>query len=158
MDTHCVVLGGRRCGLLRDVGAGGVEAALPAADALYGNCFAEIDARPAAPGAPRRLLQFQGFGGGLLAGVVYKLRYGSTFGFSGDCSTPTDGGFACSACTGEACGDRADAFAILWSGGESVAARQQGQRRAGGELRRRPGSLRRGVYVLKRVAPETCSE
>lgn len=130
----------------------------PAPDALYGACFAEAGGPI---GNARRTaavyLQFQGLDGGLLAGVVYKLRYGPTFGFSGDCSASVDGGFVCRACTGEVCGDRADSFAILWSGGGSVRLVSRG----GGVLAENfDGGRDRfasGTYVLTRVAPETCS-
>lgn len=55
----------------------------------------------------------------LLASVVYTLRYGTRFGFSGGCLVKVDGGFLCDACTND-CATSSEHFEILWSGGDRV--------------------------------------
>src|SRR3712207_7258731 len=46
-------------------------------------------------------VQFQGFEDSLLASVTYGLRYGTKFGFSGECREAIEGGFLCQACRSE---------------------------------------------------------
>lgn len=156
--SHCVIFAGLIAAFCVTPAVAASKSALPASDTLYGTCFAEIGG---ATGSGRRIkavyLQFQGFDGGLLAGVVYRLRYGPTFGFSGDCSTSVKGGFVCSACTGKACGDRADTFAVLWSGGDDVRLVSRGRGVLAENFDGGRDRLARGIYVLTRVAPETCS-
>jgi hypothetical protein len=154
--SHCIAFAGLVAALCVTPVLAASKTALPALDSLYDTCFAEVGAA-AGRRAKAVYLQFQSLDGGLLAGVVYQLRYGPTFGFSGDCSASVDGGFVCNACTGGTCGDRADSFAILWSGGGSLRLVSRG----GGVLAENfEGGRDRfasGTYVLTRVAPETCS-
>jgi hypothetical protein len=157
--SHCVVFAGLIAAFCVTPAVAASKSALPAPDALYGACFAEIGRAAESRRRTKAVyLQFQGLDGGLLAGVVYQLRYGPTFGFSGDCSTPVDGGFVCSACTGQACGDRADSFAVLWSGGDNVRLVSRGRGVLAENFNGGRDRFARGTYVLKRVAPETCSE
>ena len=101
-----------RVGVRRGVAAGLAAAlALSAAPAfaqaasdLFGTCFVRQspNAAPAYRVASIAVL-FQGFGDDLLASVAYRLRYGTAFGISGDCSEPADGGYLCHACANSDC-------------------------------------------------------
>ena len=93
-------------------------------------------------------------------GVVYTLRFGTKFGFSGACYVKIEGGYSCDACVNDSCESRGEKFQILWAGGDTVrlvndstgmlAENQQGGRdylAAGGE---------HGEFVLRRAAPADC--
>lgn len=91
------------------------------ASPLFGACYSRAyDAARRAEGPGQRIaaiaVQFQGFEGALLASVTYRLRYGTTFGFSSDCHEEVEGGFLCRACVGATCGRGGERFKILWSG------------------------------------------
>jgi hypothetical protein len=63
----------------------------------------------------------------------------------------------CSTCLGDTCGDRADTFSILWSGGEAMQLVSSGRGVLAENFDGGRDRLSSGTYVLKRVAPETCS-
>jgi hypothetical protein len=156
--SHCVALAGLIAALCVAPALAASKTALPAPDTLYGTCFAEVGSAAASSRRAKAVyLQFQGLDGGLLAGVVYQLRYGPTFGFSGDCFASADGGFVCRACAGEVCGDSADSFAILWSGGGSLRLVSRGGGALAENFEGGRDRFASGTYVLTRVAPETCS-
>lgn len=92
---------------------------------LYDTCFtrtydaAHLRAHPGQR-VTAMSVQFQTFEYDLLASVVYTLRYGTTFGFSGACYTKIEGGFQCDACVNDSCEASGEKFKILWSGGDSL--------------------------------------
>jgi hypothetical protein len=142
-----------------------LDAAAQDASALYGQCFTRnYDAAHLAAHPGQRVTaisaQFQEFEGDLLASIIYTLRFGTKFGFSGACYVKIDGGYSCDACVGDSCQSRGEKVKILWSGGDTVrlvndstgmlAENQQGGRdylAAGGE---------HGEFLLRRSAPEDC--
>ena len=97
----------------------------PDASALYGKCFSRTyDAAHLAQHPGQRVtamsVQFQEFEDDLLVSVVYTLRYGTKFGFSGACYTKVEGGVRCDACVNDSCESSGERFKILWSGADSV--------------------------------------
>src|SRR5262249_13020559 len=105
--------------------ASSVQAASDDQSTLYDTCFAkdfsaaELAAHPGQRVSAMSVV-FQSCEGELLASVVYKVRYGTRFGFGGACSTKIEGGFQCSACVNNSCGSNDERFKILWSGGDAV--------------------------------------
>ena len=146
--------------------ASGVQAASEDASALYDKCFArtyDVAQLAAHPGQRVSAISvlFQSFEGDLLASVVYKVRFGTKFGFGGACSAKIDGGFQCDACVNNGCGSNDEKFKILWSGGDTIklvndetgmlAKNAQGGRdylKAGGEPRE---------FVLRRASLQACA-
>jgi hypothetical protein len=142
------------------------QAASQDASALYDTCFARTyDAAHLAAHPGQRLtaisVNFQVFEDDLLASVIYTLRYGTKFGFSGACYVKIEGGFLCDACVNDSCETSGEHFVVLWSGGDSVklvndltgmlAKNAEGGRDylpAGGE---------HGEFALRRAAPEACA-
>ena len=136
------------------------------ASALYDACFARTydDAHLAAhPGQRVSAIsvQFQSFEDDLLASVIYTLRYGTRFGFSGACYVKIEGGFLCDACVNDSCESSGEHFIVLWPGGDTVrlvndltgmlAENPEGGRdylAAGGE---------HGEFVLRRASAEDCA-
>ena len=95
------------------------------AKTLYDQCFTRTyDAAHLAAHPGQRVaamsVQFQQFEDDLLASVIYTLRYGTKFGFSGACYVKVEGGFLCDACVNDSCESRGEKFKILWSGGDTV--------------------------------------
>jgi hypothetical protein len=145
--------------------ASAIGAAAEDPKTLYDQCFTRTyDAAHLAAHPGQRVVamsvQFQQFEDDLLASVVYTLRYGTKFGFSGACYVKVEGGFSCDACVNDSCESRGEKFKILWAGGDTVrlvndstgmlAENQQGGRdylAAGGE---------HGEFVLHRAAPADC--
>ena len=97
-------------------------------------------------------VQFQAFEDDLLASVIYTLRYGTKFGFSGACYVKIDGGFLCEACVNDNCESSGEKFKIRWSGGDTRQARERRDRDAGEECRGRP-RLSGGGRRARRVRP-----
>jgi hypothetical protein len=152
--------------------AGGVLAASlgPAApqdaSALYDTCFTRTYDFAHLAGHPgQRVAEmsvyFQEFEDDLLASVIYTLRFGTRFGFSGACYVKIENGFACEACVNDSCESSGELFQVLWSGGDTVrlvnnltgmlAANAAGGRdylAAGGE---------HGEFLLRRGAAEDCA-
>jgi hypothetical protein len=142
------------------------QAALQDASALYGTCFARTydDAHLAVHPGQRVTsisVNFQSFEDDLLASVIYRLRYGTKFGFSGACYTEIEGGFLCDACINDSCETSREHFVVLWSGGDTVklvndltgmlAENAEGGRdylAAGGE---------HGEFLLRRGSAEDCA-
>ncbi|HEX9906550.1 MAG TPA: hypothetical protein VGA77_16480 [Propylenella sp.] len=138
----------------------------PDPSVLFGACFSrthsavDLAARPGQRVATISM-QFQGFEGALLASVVYKLRYGTKFGFGADCHREIAGGFSCEACAGGACDANAEVFEIHWSGGDALRIVNQKT----GMLAENPEGGRdylisRGehrAYFLMRARPEDCA-
>jgi hypothetical protein len=136
------------------------------AAALYDKCFSRTyDAAHLARHPGQRVsaisVQFQEFEGDLLASVIYKLRFGTKFGFSGACYVKIEGGYACDACVNDSCESNGEKFRILWSGGDTVklvndetgmlAKNAEGGRdylAAGGE---------HAAFVLRRGAADNCA-
>lgn len=88
--------------------------------ALYNSCFTSGDSGGEPGGRVSAMsVAFQGLDDQLLASVVYRLRYGTRFGFSGDCMVMVDGGFLCNACSND-CATSSEHFQILWSGGDRL--------------------------------------
>ena len=129
---------------------------------LFGACF--VRSSEAAHPAQRVgviAVQFQGFADSLLAGITYKLRYGTTFSFSADCSEEIAGGFLCRACGSGSCQDSGETFEVLWSGGDTLQLVNEAtgffaRNAAGGRDRVQPGG-EHAVFELTRRAPEDCS-
>ena len=96
-------------------------------------------------------VQFQEFEDDLLASVVYTLRYGTKFGFSGACYTKVEGGVRCDACVNDSCESSGEKFKILWSGADSVRLVNDADGDAGEERRGRP-RLSRGRRRARRVS------
>ena len=134
--------------------------------ALYGTCFAQrYDPAYLARDRGQRVsaiaVQFQGFEDSLLASVTYALRYGTKFGFSGECRTPIEGGFLCEACGSDVCEGTGETFKVLWSGGDSLTIVNDStgffaRNAAGGRDRVAPGGAH-AAFELKRVAAEDCA-
>ena len=138
----------------------------PDASALYDTCFSRTyDAAHLAaasrPARHRDVRAVPDFEDDLLASVVYTLRYGTKFGFSGACYVKIEGGFRCDACVNDSCESSGEKFKVLWSGGDSVrlvndetgmlAENAEGGRdylAAGGE---------HGEFVLRRGSAEDCA-
>jgi hypothetical protein len=105
---------------------------------------------------------FQGFEDSLLASVVYTLRYGPKFGFSGDCYRPAEGGYLCQACgTTDSCQGNGESFKILWSGNDEVQLVNDttglfAENADGGRDRLAAGGEHR-LFVLKRAPAEECA-
>jgi hypothetical protein len=136
------------------------------ASTLYDKCFSRTyNAAHLAKHPGQRVIaisaQFQEFEGDLLASVIYKLRYGTKFGFSGACYVKIEGGYACDACVNDSCESNGEKFKILWSGGNTVrlvndqtgmlAENAEGGRdylAAGGEL---------AEFVLRRGTDKNCA-
>ena len=110
MQRECTLAAGdvdsvRNLLLPAGIVAGMVASAASAADApsLADSCFtASYDRDYLAVHPGQRVAKisanFQEFDNSLLIGVIYKLRYGTTYGFSGACYTKTVEGFLCEAC------------------------------------------------------------
>jgi hypothetical protein len=147
--------------------AGSVASAAPEdLSVLYDKCFTRAyDAAHLAGHPGQRVtkmsVQFQEFEGDLLASVIYTLRYGTKFGFSGACYVKIEGGYSCDACVNDTCESNGEKFKILWSGGETIrlvneetgmlAKNAEGGRdylSAGGE---------HGEFILRRGRAEDCS-
>src|SRR5687767_15915506 len=134
--------------------------------ALIDTCFARTyDAAHLAKHPQQRVagiaIAFQGFEDSLLASVVYTLRYGPKFGFSGDCYRPAEGGFLCEACGNDSCEGNGESFKILWSGGDEVQLVNDttglfAENAEGGRDRLAPGGEHR-LFALKRVSAEECA-
>lgn len=129
--------------------------------ALFQTCFARVyDRRISDRRVTRIAVYFQGFKESLLSGVVYRLRYGTKFGFSGECSERTAGGFLCQACDIDNCDNATESFKILWSGGEEVQLVGQGvgilgENEQGGRDRIATFGQRR-AFLLTRAEREDC--
>lgn len=141
------------------------QAASQEASALYETCFTRTyDAAHLASHPGQRVtaisVNFQKFEDDLLASVIYTLRYGTRFGFSGACYVKIEGGFLCEACANDSCETSGEKFIILWSGGDTVklvndltgmlAENAEGGRdylAAGGE---------HGEFVLRRRSTDDC--
>ena len=133
--------------------------------ALFGTCFVQrYDAAHLARHRGQRVsaiaVQFQGLEDSLLASVTYGLRYGTKFGFSGECRTAIEGGFSCQACGSGRCEGRGETFKILWSGGDSLQLVNHStgffaENAAGGRQRIGPGG-EHGSFELRRVPSEDC--
>jgi len=105
--------------------ASGGEAASPDVSALYHTCFARTYSATHLAAHPGQrvsaiAVNFQVFGDDLLASVIYTLKYGTRFGFSGACYVKIDGGFQCEGCVTDNCETGGEKFKILWSGGDTV--------------------------------------
>jgi hypothetical protein len=92
---------------------------------LFDTCFARnysASQLSAHPGQRVRTMSvlFQSFEGDLLASVVYRVRFGTRFGFGGACSKAISGGFECDACVNNGCDQDGERFKILWSGGDTI--------------------------------------
>lgn len=136
------------------------------ADQLYDACFARTyDEAHLATHPGQRVtaisINFQTFEDDLLASVIYTLRFGTKFGFSGACYQKIEGGFLCEACANDSCEATGEKFKILWSGGDTVrlvndltgmlAKNAQGGRdylAAGGE---------HGEFLLRRASTDDCA-
>lgn len=99
----------------------------PAQDAaeLYETCFERIYGAEHLAAHPNQrvvsmAVHFQTFEDDLLASVIYRLRFGTEFGFSGACYEKIEGGFLCEACANDHCEASGEQFKIMWSGGDSV--------------------------------------
>ncbi len=161
----------RSLALLPAILIGGIAAAAtqPAsgdAAALYDKCFTRsYDVRYLAAHPGQRVASisanFQRFDGDLLTSVIYRLRFGTTFGFSGACYVKIEGGYLCEACVNDNCKTSGGQFEIRWSGGDTLklvndltgmlAKNASGGRdylAAGGED---------GEFVLRRASPEACN-
>jgi hypothetical protein len=148
------------------VAACAAEAVAQDASELFDTCFARTyDAAHLASHPAQRIVSmavhFQVFEDDLLASVIYTLRYGTTFGFSGACYVKIEGGFLCEACANDSCETSGSKFKILWSGDDTVrlvndmtgmlAKNASGGRdylAAGGE---------HGEFVLRRGGGEECA-
>jgi hypothetical protein len=135
--------------------------------ALIDTCFSRTyDAAHLARHPAQRVaaisVAFQTFEDSLLAGVMYKLRFGPTFSFSGDCYTAIEGGFLCQACgTTDSCQGSGESFKILWSGGDEVQLVNDtsglfAENAEGGRDRLAPGGEHR-LFALKRAPAEECA-
>ena len=107
-----------------------IGAAAEDAKTLYDQCFTRTyDAAHLAAHPGQRVtamsIQFQQFEDDLLASVVYTLRFGTKFGFSGACYVKIDGGYSCDACVNDSCESSGERFKILWSGADSVRSAQR---------------------------------
>jgi hypothetical protein len=107
--------------------AGMVAGAASAADtpSLADTCFtASYDADHLATHPGQRVAKisanFQEFDKSLLISVIYKLRFGTAFGFSGACYTKTKVGFLCEACVNDNCQTSGGQFEVRWPGGDTV--------------------------------------
>lgn len=107
--------------------AGMVTGTASAADApsLADTCFtAKYDADDLASHPGQRVARisagFQELDKDLLVSVIYRLRYGTTYGFSGACYTKTKEGYLCEACVNENCETSGGQFEVRWSGGNTV--------------------------------------
>lgn len=133
---------------------------------LFGTCFVgNYDAASLARRSGHRVaamsVQFQGLDGSLLAGAQYRLRFGTKFGFSGDCAVEVEGGFQCEACGNDGCNGDGESFKILWPGGDTItlvnnATGILAENPAGGRDRLPPGGAN-GSFELKRGAPGDCA-
>ncbi len=146
--------------------AGAGQAASQEASALYDTCFARTYAAAHLAAHPGQrvteiAVNFQVFEDDLLASVIYSLRYGTRFGFSGACYVKIEGGYLCEACANDYCEASGERFKVLWSGGDMVklvndqtgmlAKNGEGGRdylAAGGE---------HGEFVLRRGSSEDCA-
>jgi hypothetical protein len=134
--------------------------------ALVDTCFARTyDAAHLARHPHQRVaaisVAFQTFEDSLLAGVIYKLRFGPRFSFSGDCYRPAEGGFLCEACGNDSCEGNGESFKILWSGGDEVQLVNDttglfAENAEGGRDRLAPGGEHR-LFALKRAPAEECA-
>jgi hypothetical protein len=134
--------------------------------ALVDTCFARTyDAAHLARHPHQRVaaisVAFQTFEDSLLAGVIYKLRFGPRFSFSGDCYRPAEGGFLCEACGNDSCEGSGESFKILWSGGDEVQLVNDttglfAENAEGGRDRLAPGGEHR-LFALKRAPAEECA-
>jgi hypothetical protein len=116
---------------LRAILAGGVLAASAGSGAaqngsdLYDTCFAR-DYGPvhlaAHPGqrVSSISVQFLSFEDDLLATVIYTLKFGTRFGFSGACYVRIEGGWQCQGCANDSCEANGEEFKIYWPGGDTV--------------------------------------
>jgi len=110
-------------GILAGMVAGGASAA--DAPGLASACFsARYDAEYLAAHPGQRVAaisaNFQELEGDILTSVIYKLRFGPTYGFSGACYTKTSEGFLCEACVNDNCETSGGQFEVRWSGGDTV--------------------------------------
>jgi hypothetical protein len=149
--------------------AGMVAGTASAADApsLADTCFkASYDADYLAAHRGQRVAKiaanFQEFDNNLLTSVIYKLRYGTTFGFSGACYTKIKGGFLCEACVNQNCETSGGQFEVLWSGGDTVKIVNDltgllAKNAAGGRDYLAAGGDN-GEFVLRRAAPDSCTQ
>ncbi len=147
--------------------SGATEGAAQDMAALAGACFARsYDAGHLAAHPRQRVAaisaSFQTFEDSLLAGVIYKLRYGPKFSLSSDCSKETEGGWVCEACGGnDSCEGNGEAFKILWSGGDEVHLVNDMtglfEENPDGGLDRLAPSGEHRLFVLKRAAAEDCA-
>ncbi|MBA3516162.1 MAG: hypothetical protein H0T75_00550 [Rhizobiales bacterium] len=142
-----------------------VPAAAQDRAALYGACFVGTYNPAAGAQGSRRVaamaVQFQGFENSLLAAVQYRLRFGTKFGFSGECAVDIEGGFQCEACGNDRCGGGGESFKILWPGGDRITLANDAtgllaENAAGGRDRLPPGGAN-GSFELKRGAPGDCA-
>ena len=134
--------------------------------ALIDTCFARsYDTAHLAEHPQQRVaaisVAFQSFEDSLLAGVIYKLRFGPRFSFSGDCYTAIEGGFLCEACGNDSCQGNGESFKILWSGGDEVQLVNDttglfAENPEGGRDRLAPGGEHR-LFALKRAPAEDCA-
>lgn len=133
---------------------------------LFGSCFARsYDARYLAAHPGQRVAaisaNFQGFEDNLLTSVIYKLRYGTTFGFSGPCYVKIEGGFLCEACVNDNCETSGGQFEVRWSGGDSVKLVNNTtgmlSKNAEGGRDYLPAGGENGEFVPRRAAPEDCT-
>jgi hypothetical protein len=139
--------------------------AAEAQEALYGSCFAATYNAAHLAGHPGQRVAamsvgFQGFAGSLLASVSYRLRYGTKFGFSGDCA-PQEGGFVCQSCGSDRCTSSTQNFTIGWSGADTLelindATGLFAENPAGGRDRLAAGGTH-GRFSLTRAANEICA-
>jgi hypothetical protein len=103
---------------------------------------------------------FQEFDNNLLTSVIYKLRFGTTFGFSGACYTKVPGGFLCEACVNENCGTSGGQFVVRWAGGDTLTIANDltgllAKNAAGGRDYLSAGGAD-GEFVLRRASAERC--
>jgi hypothetical protein len=148
--------------------AGMVAGTATAADApsLADTCFtASYDADDLAAHPGQRVAKisagFQEFDKDLLVSVIYRLRFGTTYGFSGACYTKTKDGFLCEACVNENCETSGGQFEVRWSGGNTVRIVNDltgllAKNAAGGRDYLAAGGAD-GEFVLRRTSSDACT-
>jgi hypothetical protein len=134
------------------------------AAALYEMCFAgRFDRSHPGQRLGTMSVYFQGLAGSLLTSVQYRLRYGTKFGFSGECGADPRGGFLCNACGGgvESCQENGETFRIVWLGGDDLELINDttglfAENPAGGRDRLAAGGGNRS-FTLKRAGAADCA-
>jgi len=156
---------------IRAILAGGVlatwagEAVAQDAASLYDTCFARTysPAHLAAQTGQRVssiAVQFLSFEDNLLASVVYTLKFGTRFGFSGACFVKIEGGYECEGCTNDGCDTGGERFKILWPGGDTVTLLNDstgvlaGNAQGGRDYLAADGANR--AFLLRRASADEC--